>query len=130
MLVAVSCVDIWVKAIDPAPAWALHQRSILWVILSSLVLLATVSLTRLPSDGVTLGAGVLAGGVLGNLLSAVADHLVVPDPLLLSTHTGGFAFNVADACILAGNLMLVVALSQFVIRNRHRLPRHARRRAN
>lgn len=125
---AVSCADLWVKAVDPAPSWALHQRSLLWAILSLLVLLAAVLLSRVPSDGVTLGAGVLAGGVLGNLISAGTDHLVVPDPLLVSTHDGGFAFNLADASILAGNLMLVVALSLLVIRNRHRLPQHALRR--
>lgn len=123
-----SCIDLWVKAIDPAPSWALHQRSVLWAILSVLVLLSALPLSRLPSDGVTLGAGVLAGGVLGNLISAGTDHLVVPDPLLVATHDGGFAFNLADMFILGGNLMLIVALSNLAIRNRHRLPRHASRR--
>lgn len=125
--VAAACADSWVKAVDPAPAWALHQRSVLWVVLSLLVLLAAITLSRVPSDGVTLGAGVLAGGVLGNLISAGVDHLVVPDPLLVTTGSGGFAFNLADTCILAGNLILVVALSHLVIRHRDRLPRRAKR---
>jgi lipoprotein signal peptidase len=124
----VSAADLWLKAIDPAPSWALHQRSLLWAFLSAVVLLASVTLSRVPSTGVTLGAGILAGGVLGNLISAGTDHLMVPDPLFLSTHAGGFAFNLADTCILGGNLMLIVALSRIVISNRHRLPRHALRR--
>jgi len=118
----VACADGWVKAVDPAPSWAFHQRSLIWVVLSVLVLLGTIALSRVPSDGVTLGAGVLAGGVLGNLISAGTDHLAVPDPLLVSTHAGGFAFNLADLSILTGNLLLIVALSHLVIRNRHRLP--------
>jgi lipoprotein signal peptidase len=122
---AAACADSWVKAVDPAPAWAFHQRSVLWVVLSALVLLAAITLSRVPSDGVTLGAGVLAGGVLGNLVSAGTDHLAVPDPLFVTTHAGAFAFNLADTCIVGGNLILIVALSQLVIRHRDRLPRRA-----
>jgi lipoprotein signal peptidase len=127
LALTLACADVWVKTIVPTPSWAFHQRSVLWAVLCLAVLLAAAALSRVPSDGVTLGAGVLAGGVLGNLISAGTDHLLVPDPLLLTNRTGGFAFNLADTFILAGNLMLIVALSHLVIRHRDRLPRAQRR---
>jgi lipoprotein signal peptidase len=127
LALTLACADAWVKAIVPTPGWAQHQRSVLWAVLCLAILLAATALSRVPSDGVTISAGVLAGGVLGNLISAGTDHLVVPDPFFVSGHAGGLAFNLADTFILAGNLMLIVALSNLVIRNRNRLPRHALR---
>jgi lipoprotein signal peptidase len=119
-----SCFDSWIKFFLPTPDWALHQRSSFWLFGCLALLVAVVQLTRVPSTAVTLGAGFFAGGVLGNLVSAGIDHLVVPNPLLLSTRDGGFAYNPADMFILAGNLILMIALCDFVIRHRDRLPRH------
>ena len=71
---------------------------------------------------VTIGAGFLAGGVLGNLISGASDHLAVPNPLLVHTSTnGGIAFNFADAFIITGNVILVLALCTLVIKHRRRL---------
>jgi hypothetical protein len=122
-----SCVDVWLKLFLPTPPWALHQRSDLWLVGCLVLLVAVTQLTRVPSTPVTIGSGFFAGGVLGNLISAGTDHLIVPNPLLVSTHEGWFAFNAADTFILAGNLILMVALCDFVVRNRDRLPRHALR---
>jgi hypothetical protein len=121
----VSCIDLWVKAALPTPDWALHQRSIQWVLGSWLLLFSILPLARVPSNAVAVGAGMFSGGVLGNLISAGTDHLAVPNPLLLQTNAGGFAFNLADAFIVGGNLILMIALSELVIRHRARLPRHA-----
>jgi lipoprotein signal peptidase len=114
--------DLWVNAFLPTPDWAFHQRSGLWAF-GCVLLLALISpLTRLPSPSVTIGAGFLAGGVLGNLISGASDHLAVPNPLLLHTSSsGGIAFNFADAFIITGNLILVLALCTLVIKNRHEL---------
>jgi hypothetical protein len=114
--------DLWVNVFVPTPDWAFHQRSSLWAFGCVVLLVAIVPLTRLPSAAVTIGAGFLAGGVLGNLISGASDHLAVPNPLLLHTSVGGgIAFNFADAFIITGNLILVLALCTLVVKNRRRL---------
>jgi lipoprotein signal peptidase len=84
---------------------------------------AALPLAKLPSNTVTVAAGIFNGGVLGNVLSASDDHLVVPNPILIGNQVNGVAFNLADLFILTGNLMLMGALIALVIRNRHRLPK-------
>ena len=114
--------DLWVNVFVPTPDWAFHQRSSLWAFGCVVLLFALIPLTRLPSPAVTIGAGFLAGGVLGNLISGASDHLAVPNPLLLHTGAGdGIAFKFADAFILTGNLILVLALCSIVIRHRREL---------
>ncbi len=123
MLLTASCVaavDQWVKLFVSTPYWAYHQRSDGWFLGSCLLFVAMSLLGTLPSRGVVAGAALFCGGVLGNLMSASADHLLVPNPLLIG-HRDGIAFNVADVCILAGNLTLMVALAVLVIQNRTRL---------
>ena len=114
--------DLWVNVFVPTPDWAFHQRSSLWAVGCVVLLIAIIPLTRLPSPAVTIGAGFLGGGVLGNLISGASDHLAVPNPLLVHTSAGaGIAFNFADAFIITGNLILVLALCGLVIRNRRQL---------
>ena len=114
--------DLWVNVFVPTPDWAFHQRSSLWAFGCVVLLVAVIPLTRLPSPSVTIGAGFLAGGVLGNLISGASDHLAVPNPLLIHTSAGGgIAFNVADAFIITGNQILVLALCTLVVKNRREL---------
>ena len=114
--------DLWVNVIVPTPDWAFHQRSGLWAVGCVVLLLAIIPLTRVPSPAVTIGAGFLAGGVLGNLISGASDHLAVPNPIMFHTSTsGGIAFNFADAFIITGNLILVLALCTLVVQNRRTL---------
>jgi hypothetical protein len=120
-----AAVDLWTKLLLPTPHWALHQRSNVWFIGSCLLLVAALPLARLPSTSVTIAAGIFNGGVLGNVLSASDDHLVVPNPILIGSQVNGVAFNLADLFILSGNLMLMATLTVLVIRNRHRLPSEA-----
>lgn len=115
-----AAVDQWVKLLMTTPDWAYHQRSDGWFLGSCALFVAMVLLALLPSRWVALGAALFCGGLLGNLMSASADHLMVPNPLLIG-HRDGIAFNIADVCILAGNLTLVVALCVLVIQNRARL---------
>jgi hypothetical protein len=125
---SVSCADLWTKIALRTPDWALHQRSFGWALGCWLLLSAILPLSRVPSPGVTLGSGLFAGGVLGNLISAGTDHLVVPNPLFFTAGTGAFAFNLADASIFTGNLILMIAFSYLAIRHRDQLPRwHGRR---
>ncbi len=121
--VSLAAVDLWVKFAVPTEPWALHQRSDVWFFGSCFLMLAALPLARLPSNTVTIAAGIFNGGILGNLLSASTDHLEVPNPILIGHRTGGVAFNMADAFILTGNLMLMVSLCALTIRYRHYLPR-------
>ena len=121
--VTLAAVDFWVKFKASTPPWALHQRSDIWFVGSCILLLAALPLARLPSNTVTIAAGIFNGGILGNLLSASTDHLEVPNPILIGQRTGGVAFNLADAFILTGNLMLMVSLCVLTIRYRDYLPR-------
>ena len=73
----------------------------------------------------TIAAGIFNGGMLGNLFSASSDHLEVPNPILIGDHADGIAFNMADAFILTGNLMLMVSLCVLTIRYRDYLPQAA-----
>ena len=60
--------------------------------------------------------------MLGNLISGASDHLAVPNPLMIHTSAGaGIAFNFADAFIITGNLILVLALCTLVFKNRGQL---------
>lgn len=129
-------VDQYVKLKLPTQTWAVHHRSDLWFLGSCLLLMALMPLARLPSNIVTAAAGIFAGGVLGNLISAGADGLEVPNPLVIGSRTG-VAFNLADTFVLTGNVMLMASLIVLTLRYRDRLPsvdrgvrRTSRRRAS
>lgn len=119
--VVLAAIDQTVKLTVSTPHWAVHHRSGLWFAGSCLVLIAVLPLTRLPSRGVAIAAGVFAGGVLGNLLSASAGGLNVPNPIIIMNSLGGFAFNPADAFIEAGNLALMAMLVSVCLRHRDAL---------
>ena len=76
------------------PAYA-HHRTQGWMGLSFGVLLLVLLSTRLPSRLFALGAGVLAGGLLGNLGSAALHDFLIPNPFV----AGDVAFNLADVSV-------------------------------
>jgi hypothetical protein len=119
--VVLAAIDQTVKHSISTPLWAVHHRSGTWFVGSCLVLVAVVPLTRLPSRGVAIAAGVFAGGVLGNLLSASADGFNVPNPIIVTHGMAGIAFNPADAFIEAGNLALMAMLVSICLRHRDAL---------
>ena len=115
-----AAVDQWVKLSVTTPYWAYHHRSDVWFVGSCMLLVGAAALTLVPSRMVAIGAALLAGGVLGNVLSASADGFDVPNPLFIG-HNYGIAFNVADVLIVVGNITLMLSLSAVVIRNREQL---------
>ena len=80
------------------------------------------ALALLPSRALALTAGLVAGGTLGNLVSALAHHRDVPNPFVLHFGEGGIAFNVADIAFVTGQILLTVAAMRLAIRHRDKLP--------
>ena len=116
-----AAIDLSVKATTSIPPWYVHQRTNAWVLLSIVLLIGVLQLARVPSRTVALAAGVMSGGVIGNLVSARWNDNRVPNPLLFGDGTTVIAFNLADVCFLVGNLMLMASLMAVTIRNRDRL---------
>jgi len=121
--------DLLVKASEPTEVWAYHERSFGWLLLSVSLLAGMVVIARIPSLLVAPAAGVLAGGLLGNSLSAAWNGMEVPNPLVFVGNRGVIAFNLADIWALAGIFLLVLALGAWLIRNRHLIPPPAEVRA-
>jgi hypothetical protein len=107
--VALTAVDLGVKATLWTSPLLLHERSRTWLVLSLVLLAGCVALARVPSRAVACAAGLAAAGLLGNVASAVRDEGAVPDPLLLGGAQHGIAFNLADAFFVLGLAGLVAA---------------------
>jgi lipoprotein signal peptidase len=97
-----------------------HERSAGWATVSLGLLVVAFLVARLPSRLLALAAGVFAGGLTGNLVSAVTRHDLVPNPFTV----GDVAFNVADVFVLAGIVLGIVATMRLAVRFRHLLPQH------
>ena len=114
--------DLLVKAHEPTEPWAYHQRSLGWLALSISLLAGMAVIARIPSALVAPAAGVVAGGLLGNSLSAAWNGMEVPNPLILGGDNAVIAFNLADIWALTGILLLVCTLGFWLIRNRDLIP--------
>ena len=116
----VAGVDLGHKASVTTPYH--HLRSLGVVALAAGVIVALATLVpRLPSAAASVGAGLAAGGALGNLVSILAWSEGVPDPLVLAGARYGVAFNLADVFALVGDALLLAAAVLYGLRNRARL---------
>ncbi len=96
-----------------------HPRSPFAAAAIAAVVLGLVAcVPRLSSRAALLGAGVAAGGALGNLLSLAIWSKGVPDPLVLFGARTGVAFNLADAFALVGDVVLLTAVMIHALRHR------------
>jgi hypothetical protein len=116
-----AAVDLDLKATVATPPWAYHYRPGSWVVLCVLVLVGALALARVPSRAVALSAGIVSGGVLGNLLSARVNADYVPNPLVVGSFARGVAFNLADVFTLVGVAALTGSLLVTTFRYRDRL---------
>ena len=118
--VALAAVDLSVNSTlaDTAPLY--HHRSSSWAALCVVVFVAALGISRLPSLGVKVGAVLLCGGLLGNLVSAHQHAGSVPDPLWIGTRDAGLAFNLADVYTLTGIVVLIAAVMALAVRHRDR----------
>jgi hypothetical protein len=114
--VLVAALDLGDKLIGGSAVY--HERSIGAVAVMALVAFGLIAVVpRIRSLPVVLGAGIAAGGAIGNLVSALAWNAGVPDPLVLRN----FAFNLADVFVLAGDALLLTSAAVYALRNRNRL---------
>ena len=117
--VTLAAVDLAVNAALPTSTWGFHQRSPAWSVLTASLLVVVLLLAVLPSRLVAIAAGVVAGGVLGDLVSAREHGGRVPNPIVV----GSFALNLADVFVLAGVPVMIFALGRVSIRHRERIDR-------
>lgn len=95
-----------------------HDRSTSTLLLMALVALVLIVLVpRILWTPVAVGAGIAAGGTLGNLVSLLVWSRGVPDPLVVHA----VAFNLADVFVLCGDALLLCSAAVYVLRNRERL---------
>jgi lipoprotein signal peptidase len=114
-----AAIDLGVNAAFPTSSWDYHQRSHGWAILAVCLLVVVLLLAVLPSRLVAVSAGIVAGGVLGNVVSAYRHGGSVPNPMVV----GVIALNLADVFVLLGVPVLVFALARVSIRNREHIDR-------
>ena len=122
LAVPLAGIDLLVKSALPVGPLYFHRRSGEWMIQSAVVLGVALLLTRLPSRCLAAGAGLLAAGVLGNLVSARLHGGRVPNPFVIVGGGLDVAFNLADLFVLGGIVLLVVASLRLAVRYRHLLP--------
>jgi hypothetical protein len=120
LAVGLAAVDLLVNSFLPSASWDLHQRSSIWTVLSLLFLVGLIPIAALPSWICTGAAAVVAGGVLGSVVSTMGNGGGVPDPLVL----GGTAFNLGDVFLLGGLPILIVVVAETAIQHREVIDRH------
>src|SRR4051794_34542830 len=105
---ALAGVDLATKALVATEPIDFDPRSSTWVALSIAVVCGSVLLALLPSRAVAVASALIAGGALGNLLSAAHHDGRVPNPFVVSNGDGGVAFNLADVLVMTGILLQTV----------------------
>jgi lipoprotein signal peptidase len=115
-----AAIDLSYKLATPADYH--HERSRFAALVIAVVILGLVVLVpRVPSHVALIGAAVVAGGALGNLVSLFVWQQGVPDPLVIQGATHGIAFNLADVFAFSGDVVLLSAVVLHGLRRRAQL---------
>jgi Na+/H+ antiporter NhaD/arsenite permease-like protein len=118
---SLAAIDLIEKALDPTQPFDYHARSATWAVGSGALVLAAFALSFLRSRAVAVSAGIMAGGVLANLVSAIAGGGRVPNPIVAGSERDGIAFNLADVFTLIGLFALIVSVCVVLVVHRERL---------
>jgi hypothetical protein len=121
LAVSLAAVDLAEKGLDRTEPFDYHSRSYVWAATSVLLVVAALALAHLRSRAVAISAGVMAGGVLANLISAIAGDGSVPNPLVVGTERDGIAFNLADVFTIIGLFGLIGSVCVVLVVHRERL---------
>ncbi|TML66460.1 MAG: hypothetical protein E6G13_13675 [Actinobacteria bacterium] len=122
VIIAFVCATIDVAYKASTPADYHHVRSpFAAVAMAGFVLALVAVVPRFPSRFAHVGAGIAAGGALGNLISVLAWSQGVPDPIVWQGATHGIAFNLADVFALGGDALLLGAIAVHSLRHRDEL---------
>jgi hypothetical protein len=111
--------DLLWKQVATTPPWAYHPRGPGWLFVCLTLVAGALLTARRSSRLAAVAAGIMAGGLLGNVLSASWNDLRVPDPIIVLSRHGGVAFNLADVFTTVGILALTAMLAHALVRNRH-----------
>jgi hypothetical protein len=118
---SLATVDLVEKSLDHTAPFDYHSRSYLWAATSALLVFAAFALAQLRSRAVAISAGVMAGGVLANLISASFSNGRVPNPIVAGSARGGVAFNLADVFTVIGIFGLIGSVCVVLVVHRERL---------
>lgn len=121
LAVSLAAVDLIEKGLDRTRLIDYHPRSTFWAATSALLVAAAFALAHLRSRAVAVSAGVMAGGVLANLISASASNGRVPNPIVIGSGPDGVAFNLADVFTLIGLSALIGSVCVVLVVHRERL---------
>ena len=121
LAVSLAAADLIEKGLDRTQLIDYHPRSYFWAATSALLVVTAFALAHLRSRAVAVSAGVMAGGVLANLISAAASNGRVPNPIVIGTERDGVAFNLADVFTLIGLFALIVSVCVVLVVHRERL---------
>jgi Signal peptidase (SPase) II len=119
---ALAAIDLAAKDLWPPPPDLFHQRSTAWILASFVLLICCVVLALRSSPLICAAAATCAGGLVGNLVSAMTHGGRIPDPFLLGG-TDGIAFNPADVFFVLGISGIVCASLQRVVCAARRRPK-------
>jgi hypothetical protein len=121
LALSLAAIDLSEKALDRTRPFDYHPRSAVWAVTSGLLVVAALALAHLRSRAVAISAGVMAGGVLANLISGIAGDGRVPNPIVVGTERDGIAFNLADVFTIIGLFGLIGSVCVVLVVHRERL---------
>jgi hypothetical protein len=98
--------DLATKALIDTPFWGIHHRTLRWEEMSLIPITACIVLMLLPR--IWWAAGIIMGGLLGNVLDVVASGGGGHNPFVVGWGDTQMGYNVADLSLVSGVLLGVL----------------------